>query len=103
ALAAFLLFSAYLEDVTKLVREKTGDPLYVFSHVDIAKVPVFIAALIGAALVFLFSAFAIKAVGRAAYFVLDEVGRQFRATRGIMQGTARTDDGRRCEMVVMVA
>src|SRR3989449_3840041 len=60
ALAAFLLFSAYLEDVTKLVREKTGDPLYVFSHVDIAKVPVFIAALIGAALVFLFSAFAIR-------------------------------------------
>ncbi len=103
ALAAFLLFSAYLEDVTKLVREKTGDPLYVFSHVDIAKVPVFIAALIGAALVFLFSAFAIKAVGRAAYFVIEEVRRQFRENPGIMQGTAKPDYGRCVDIVTVGA
>ena len=103
ALAAFLLFSAYLEDVTKLVREKTGDPLYVFSHVDIAKVPVFIAALIGAALVFLFSAFAIKAVGRAAYFVIEEVRRQFRENPGIMQGTAKPDYGRCVDIVTIGA
>src|SRR5574337_1034432 len=79
ALAAFLLFSAYLDEVTVLVREKTGDLAYHFSRVDIGKVPVFIAAFIGAALVFLFSAFAIKAVGRAAYFVIEEVRRQFRS------------------------
>jgi len=103
ALAAFLLFSAYLDDVTKLVREKTHDPTYFFSRVDIGKVPVFIAALIGAALVFLFSAFAIKAVGRAAYYVIEEVRRQFRENPGIMEGTAKPDYGRCVDIVTVGA
>src|SRR5256712_3506580 len=103
ALAAFLLFSAHLEGLAKLGREKTGGPLYVFSHVDIAKVPVFIAALIRAALGFLFSAFAIKAVGRGAYFVVEEVRRQFRENPGIMQGTAKPDYGRCVDIVTVGA
>src|SRR5574337_756798 len=103
ALAAFLLFSAYLDEVTVLVREKTGDLAYHFSHVDIGKVPVFIAALIGAMLVFLFSAFAIKAVGRAAYFVIEEVRRQFRENKGIMEGTAKPDYGRCVDIVTVGA
>ncbi len=103
ALAAFLLFSAYLDEVTTLVQQKTGDLTYRFSHVDIGKVPVFIAALIGAMLVFLFSAFAIKAVGRAAYFVIEEVRRQFRENPGIMQGTAKPDYGRCVDIVTIGA
>jgi len=107
ALAAFLLFSAYLDEVTLLVKEKhSGDPsfaAYTFSHVDIGKVPVFIAALIGAALVFLFSAFAIKAVGRAAYFVIEEVRRQFRENKGIMEGTTKPDYGRCVDIVTVGA
>ena len=103
ALAAFLLFSAYLDEVTVLVREKTHDAAYIFSRVDIGKVPVFIAALIGAALVFLFSAFAIKAVGRAAYFVIEEVRRQFRENPGIMQGTSKPDYGRCVDIVTVGA
>ncbi|HEX2714127.1 MAG TPA: sodium-translocating pyrophosphatase, partial [Candidatus Acidoferrales bacterium] len=107
ALAAFLLFSAYLDEVTLLVKQKhAGDPsyaAYLFSHVDIGKVPVFIAALIGAALVFLFSAFAIKAVGRAAYFVIEEVRRQFKENPGIMQGTAKPDYGRCVDIVTIGA
>jgi len=103
ALAAFLLFSAYLDEVTMLVREKTGDASYVFSRVDIGKVPVFIAALLGAMLVFLFSAFAIKAVGRAAYFVIEEVRRQFRENKGIMEGTAKPDYGRCVDIVTVGA
>ncbi len=107
ALAAFLLFSAYLDEVTVLVKEKFhGDPRYanyVFNHVDIGKVPVFIAGLIGAALVFLFSAFAIKAVGRAAFFVIEEVRRQFREDPGIMQGTSKPDYGRCVDIVTVGA
>src|SRR5437899_3041021 len=107
ALAAFLLFSAYLDEVTVLVQQKfAGNPSfanYTFSHVDIGKVPVFIAALIGAALVFLFSGFAIKAVGRAAYFVIEEVRRQFRENPGIMQGTAKPDYGRCVDIVTIGA
>src|SRR2546425_8131535 len=41
ALAAFLLFSAYLEGVSKLVRGETGGPLYVFRHVVIVQRSVF--------------------------------------------------------------
>ncbi len=103
ALAAFLLFSAYLDEVTTLVQQKTGDLTYHFTRVDLAKVPVFIAALIGAALVFLFSSFAIKAVGRAAYFVIEEVRRQFRENKGIMEGTAKPDYGRCVDIVTVRA
>lgn len=107
ALAAFLLFSAYLDEVSLLVRDKFRDnPLYasfMFNHVDIGKVHVFIAALIGAMLVFLFSAFAIKAVGRAAYYVIEEVRRQFRENPGIMKGTAKPNYGRCVDIVTIGA
>ncbi len=86
ALAAFLLFSAYLDEVAKL----TGRA---FDIVDIAKVPVFIGGLLGAMLVFVFSAFAIRAVGKTAGYVITEVRRQFR-NKGIMKGTVKPDYAR---------
>src|SRR5437868_13349056 len=78
ALAAFLLFSAYL------------DVLYSFKHdpavyrVDLANISVFIAALIGITLIFFFSALAIRAVGAAAKRMIEEVRRQFREQPKIM-------------------
>ncbi|MFL5656895.1 MAG: sodium-translocating pyrophosphatase [Ktedonobacteraceae bacterium] len=78
ALAAFLLFSAYL------------DVLYSFKHnpavyrVDLADISVFIAALIGITLIFFFSALAIRAVGAAAKRMIEEVRRQFREQPKIM-------------------
>lgn len=103
ALAAFLLFSAYLDEITVLIQEKTGDLTYHFTRVDIGKLPVFIAGLLGAMLVFLFSAFAIKAVGRAAYYVIEEVRRQFRENKGIMEGTSKPDYGRCVDIVTIGA
>jgi K(+)-stimulated pyrophosphate-energized sodium pump len=85
ALAAFLLFSAYLDEIQKV----TGFPV----QVDMTRIPVFVGGLIGAALVFVFSAFAIRAVGRAAYYVIKEVRRQFAADPGIMAGTSKPDYG----------
>jgi K(+)-stimulated pyrophosphate-energized sodium pump len=93
ALAAFLLFSAYLDEITELVQKKTGNMDFRFEHVDISKVPVFIAALIGAALIFVFSGTAISAVGKAAFSVIEEVRRQFRENPGIMAGTSKPDYG----------
>jgi len=84
-LAAFLLFSAYLDEVRNY-----GVKL---ESVDIAKPEVFVAALIGAMLVFLFSGLAIRAVGRAAYYVINEVRRQFREKPGILQGTEKPEYG----------
>ncbi|HEY6408334.1 MAG TPA: sodium/proton-translocating pyrophosphatase, partial [Ktedonobacteraceae bacterium] len=78
ALAAFLLFSAYL------------DVLYSFKHnpavyrVDLAEITVFIAALIGITLIFFFSGLAIRAVGAAAKRMIEEVRRQFKENPKIM-------------------
>jgi K(+)-stimulated pyrophosphate-energized sodium pump len=57
--------------------------------VNIAKVEVFIGGFLGATLVFLFSSFAIRAVGNAAQAMIAEVRRQFAADPGIMAGTSR--------------
>lgn len=78
ALAAFLLFSAYLKEVHLEV-------------VDLAKVEVFVGALLGAMLVFLFSALAIRAVSKAAFSIINEVRRQFKEHPGIMAGTEKPD------------
>jgi K(+)-stimulated pyrophosphate-energized sodium pump len=99
ALAAFLLFSAFQDEITALIQQRTGDLTYHFEHVDLSKPVVFIAALIGAGLVFLFSAFAIKAVGKAAYAVIEEVRRQFRENPGIMAGTSKPDYGQCVDIV----
>ncbi len=87
ALAAFLLFSAYLDEVAKV----TGAA---FDVVNLADVKVFVGALLGTMLVFLFSALAIRAVGRAAGAIIDEVRRQFRENPKIMTGEARPDFAR---------
>ncbi len=81
ALAAFLLFSAYLSEAN-------------VAAVDLAKIPVFIGGFLGGMLVFLFSSLAIRAVGRAAGDMIEEVRRQFREEPGIMKGTVRPDYAR---------
>ena len=61
SLAAFLLFSAYLASVHDIVRQRVADAggilptSWSFSNVNLASVPVFVGALMGAMLVFLFS------------------------------------------------
>lgn len=91
ALAAFLLFSAYLDEVRNYGLNLTS--------VDIAKPEVFIGALLGGMLVFLFSALAIRAVGRAAYYVINDVRAQFREKPGILAGTEKPDYGRCVDIV----
>jgi K(+)-stimulated pyrophosphate-energized sodium pump len=59
--------------------------------VNLAKVEVFVGALLGVMLVFLFSSLAIRAVGRAAGGIIEEVRRQFRENPGIMTGEVRPD------------
>ena len=95
ALAAFLLFSAYLDEVSLL-----GAPL---AAVDISKPEVFVGGLLGAMLVFWFSALAISAVTKAAVSVIKEVRRQFQADPGILKGTSRPDYGRAVDIVTVGA
>src|SRR5579862_3901576 len=105
SLAAFLLFSAYLATVHDIVHQRVtaaGGVLpdgWTFSNVNLASVPVFVGALLGAMLTYLFSSMAIKAVGRAAQTVIQDVHEQFRNNPGIMQGTSLPDYGR-CVRIV---
>jgi H(+)-translocating pyrophosphatase len=70
ALAAFLLFQAYMDEVAQYA----GKPM---ESVNLANPVVFVGGLLGAALVFLFSSMAIRAVGKAAQAIIEEVRRQY--------------------------
>jgi len=98
-LAAFLLFSAYLDKV----KERLGAPLTAELPVDLAKVDVFVGGLMGVMLVFLFSSLAIRAVGNAAGAIIEEVRRQFRTDPGIMAGTSRPDYHRAVDITARAA
>jgi len=96
ALAAFLLFSAYIDEV------KIYMPTFE-SVINLNKPEVFVGALFGAMLVFLFSAMAIKAVGRAAYSIINNVRDQFRNNPGIMKGTVKPDYGQCVDIATRAA
>ncbi|HEX4022471.1 MAG TPA: sodium-translocating pyrophosphatase [Acidobacteriaceae bacterium] len=108
ALAAFLLFSAYMEEIRSIVADKVAlaggymPHNWSFTNVNLASVPVFVGALLGAMLVFLFSSLAIQAVGRAAQYVIKDVRAQFKENPGIMAGTSKPDYGR-CVSIVTAA
>ncbi len=98
ALAAFLLFSAYLDIIYqyRVDVQKAAPAVAALAYsVNLANPPEFIAALIGAMLIFLFSSFAIRAVGTAAQAMIQEVRRQFKAEPKIMTGEV-TPDYARC-------
>jgi K(+)-stimulated pyrophosphate-energized sodium pump len=86
-LAAFLLFQAYLDRVSFLQFGESG----LYNIVNIANIEVFVGALLAVMIVFLFSSWAIKAVGRTASKIIEEVRRQFRADPGILKGTSQPD------------
>jgi K(+)-stimulated pyrophosphate-energized sodium pump len=98
-LAAFLLFSAYLDKV----KERLDIPLTEELPIDLSTVDVFVGGLMGVMLVFLFSSLAIRAVGSAAAKIIEEVRRQFREDPGIMAGTSRPDYGRAVDITARAA
>ncbi len=84
ALACFLLFSAYVDEVEAISRLQMG-------ALNILAPEVFVPGLLGSMLVFLFSALTIRAVGDTAQEVVQEVRRQFRIYPGIMTGEEQPD------------
>ena len=89
-LAAFLLFTAFLDKV----KERLDIPLTAELPIDLSTVDVWVGGLMGVMLVFVFSSLAIRAVGATAGSIIEEVRRQFREDPGIMAGTSRPDYGR---------
>jgi K(+)-stimulated pyrophosphate-energized sodium pump len=86
ALTALALFSSY-----QMVVRVDGAPL---SGIDLVDPLVVIGLFIGAMLPFLFSALTMNSVGKAAYQMIEEVRRQFREDKGIMEGTSIPDYAR---------
>ena len=78
ALGALALFVAYAE--------ATG-----LTNINLLSTPVVVGLFIGALLPFLFSSLLMLAVGRAAFQIVEEVRRQFKEIKGLMEGTARPD------------
>ncbi len=78
ALTALALFVSYSQAVG-------------LSAIDILDTKVIVGLFIGGMLPFLFSAFTMQSVGKAAFQMIEEVRRQFKAIPGIMEGTAKPD------------
>ena len=93
-LAALTLFAAYVDELGELGFEATfnlSDPLVV------------VGLLLGGAVPFLFSSFAMRAVGNAAFSVVEDVRAQLKEKPGIMKKTEKPDYGRTVDIVTKSA
>jgi len=92
-LATLVLFASYVEE---LVAATAGAQEFIFSLADHR---IIIGLFIGGLLPYIFSAYAMEAVGKTAGKVVEEVRRQFREIRGIMEGEAKPDYARCVDIV----
>ena len=96
ALTALALFAAFRETVAKSL----GIPSLTL---DINNPTVMAGLLIGGVLPFVFSSMAMKAVGEAAFDMIEEVRRQFREIKGLLEGKARADYARCVDIATAAA
>ena len=115
ALTALALLASYIEEI-KIAMTRAGETLtnlagetidasqatipdfMNFFQVNLMNPKVLVGAFIGAMAAFLFSGITMGAVGRAAGDMVEEVRRQFREIKGILEGKATPDYGRCVEI-----
>jgi K(+)-stimulated pyrophosphate-energized sodium pump len=102
-LGALVLFAAYYQDILYFSAQP-GNPLSGVSvDFSLTNPYVIVGLFIGGLLPYLFGAWAMQSVGRAATAIVEEVRRQFKADSGIMAGTSRPDYARAVDMLTGAA
>ena len=98
ALAAIVLFASFQQELAEKAGQAASALVFALDQ------PYVLAGLlIGGALPYLFAALSLEAVGRAGSAVVEEVRRQFREIKGIMEGTAKPEYGRCVDIVTAAA
>ena len=92
ALASLTLFAAYVDEIARFSLGKE----IIFSLSD---EKVIVGLFLGALIPFLFSSLCMKAVGKAAFSIVEEVRRQFKEIKGIMEGKTEPDYARCVDIV----
>jgi len=93
-LAAIVLFASYTEELVNAAKN------VVF---ELQNPNVVIGLFLGAALPYLFGSIAMKSVGKAAGAIVEEIRRQFREIKGLMEGTAKPEYGKAVDIVTKAA
>jgi K(+)-stimulated pyrophosphate-energized sodium pump len=99
ALAALVLFAAFRSELA----DEAPAGFDLNSLFNLTSPDVLIGLIIGGMMVYLFSAFAIEAVGRAGGQVVEQVRKQFRDHPGIMEGTEKPEYGETVSIVTLAA
>ena len=102
-LGALVLFAAYYQDILYFSGQ-TGNPLSgVTVDFSLTNPYVIVGLFIGGLLPYLFGAWAMQSVGRAAGAIVEEVRRQFKADPGIMAGTSRPNYAKAVDLLTGAA